>query len=262
MENPSRTSTDRKTSLKLDGTPINLDTFDTFLNHPWIERFISQYKRDAMLAHYAVQTIVSDLYDLNEKYKEKYNRVIFTSVDGRVKELDSFMRKLFKKVTDCSKNEPVTQNTLDLLYTDIKDLCGIRFSCSYFDEVKPIINKFIRPQLGRRGYATDLSEPIDYDCLDNGDDFGYRSFHFFVKIPTVVNIYGDVEPCLCEVQGRTELQHVWAVKSHNLLYKRNLEIEPNDIIVDMREVSNSLRALDQFLISIRNRIGEKTNYEL
>jgi hypothetical protein len=54
---------------------------------------------------------------------------------------------------------------------------------------------------------------------------------------------------------RSELQHVWAVKSHDLLYKpsRGWQLSDKHVTEDMRQLSNSLRAADQFLVSIRDR---------
>ena len=61
---------------------------------------------------------------------------------------------------------------------------------------------------------------------------------------------------VCELQARTELQHVWAVKSHDLLYKPGFgwQHSDNHVVKDMREVSHSLKAADQWLMSIRDRV--------
>jgi ppGpp synthetase/RelA/SpoT-type nucleotidyltranferase len=123
--------------------------------------------------------------------------------------------------------------------------------------VRAAIEDLIRPKLRELGYATNLDEGgfPSKDYLDHGDEFGYRSYHFFVKVPTPIDIYGNVELCLCEIQARTELQHMWAVKSHDLLYKPQGQWELSDkhVLEDMKQVSNSLRAADQFLVSIRDR---------
>lgn len=118
----------------------------------------------------------------------------------------------------------------------------------------------IRPGLQRLGYGSDLRPRLkDRDDLDEGDEWGYRSYHFYVQVPTPVDIYGKIKLRLCEVQARTELQHVWAVKSHDLLYKPGSGSRPLDrhVTEDMRQVSNSLRAADQFLQSVRDRVSRK-----
>jgi ppGpp synthetase/RelA/SpoT-type nucleotidyltranferase len=64
---------------------------------------------------------------------------------------------------------------------------------------------------------------------------------------------------ICEVQGRSELQHVWAVKSHDLLYKPDDGwLKPDaETLKDMQELSNSLRSVDHFLCRIRKRVRGK-----
>jgi len=183
-----------------------------------------------------------------------------------VKSEDSFFRKLHKMCYANAQTHGLTQNTLIELYSDIKDLCGVRFSCPYFDEVKEAVVKLVRPGLHALGYGTDLQSDSRYqdrDYLDTGDELGYRSYHFFVMVPTVIDIFGNVKLCLCEMQARTELQNVWAVKSHDLLYKPEAGWNFSDghVVADMRQVSNSLRAADQFLVSIRDRIRGEHIYE-
>jgi ppGpp synthetase/RelA/SpoT-type nucleotidyltranferase len=83
-------------------------------------------------------------------------------------------------------------------------------------------------------------------------------------VPTLIDIYGNVELRLCEVQARTELQHVWAVKSHDLIYKpeSGWNLDDDSVVENMRQVSNSLRAADHYLVDIRKRIkGEFSYYD-
>jgi ppGpp synthetase/RelA/SpoT-type nucleotidyltranferase len=129
---------------------------------------------------------------------------------------------------------------------------------SYLDEVRPAITDLIRPGLAKLGYATQLKAAglRDKDFLDTGNEHGYRSYHFHVKVPTPIDIFGNTKLCLCEIQAKSELQHVWAAKSHDLLYKPEEGWQFGDPHVegDMRAVSDSLRAADQHLVSIRDRI--------
>lgn len=249
--------------------PINLSSYNDFKKHKWLTPLYSKYDKDSLLANYAISHLITDLESFNQEYVQKHNRVLFTTIEGRVKTKDSFFNKLYEICCENTKNKGVSPLNLEKFYNKVQDLAGIRFSCPYYDEVEPIINKLIRPKLRTYGYATDLDEDCynDRNYLDQGDNFGYRSYHFFTRIPTITDIYGNVELFLCEVQGRSELQHVWAVKSHDLLYKPKsgwiLECSSsssnnNNIIEDMKQLGNNLRAADQFLISIRDRVkGEK-----
>ena len=152
----------------------------------------------------------------------------------------------------------MTQGSLKRIYKGIRDLAGVRFSCPYLDEVKTTIQQLVRPGLRQLGYDIVLkTAPFsDKDYLNEGNEHGYRSYHFYLRVPTDEDIYGNSRLCLCEVQARSELQHIWAVKSHDLLYKPGAGWQFSDVHVaeDMRQVSNSLRAADQHLVSIRDRI--------
>jgi ppGpp synthetase/RelA/SpoT-type nucleotidyltranferase len=202
--------------------------------------------------------LLNDLKEIDETHRARTGGALFTTVECRVKSELSFFRKLYGCSHALGQVNGVTPNTLATFYAGITDLCGARFACPYFDDVATAVNQIVRPALSKRGYAVDLrhdSQYFDKDYLDGGSDAGYRSYHFFIKIPTPIDIFGNVEHCLCEVQARTELQHVWAVKSHDLLYKPESGLDLSDqlVVKDMRAISDQLKAIDQLLISIRDR---------
>lgn len=242
---------------------IDLDDFDLFVGHALVAPFHERYKRAAALAEQAVVRLVEDLEELNEQYLATNGRVAFTATHGRVKAEEPFFRKMLRICRQEARAQGLSAATLEAAFVGIKDLAGVRFSCPYFDEVIPAVDNLVRPKLAAFGYGTDLREEGglgDKDHLEQGDAFGYRSYHFYLRVPTVVDIFGTVEMCLCEVQARTELQHVWADKSHDLLYKPAVGwAAPDDHVVAlMKQVSNNLRAVDEMLVDIRRRVrGEK-----
>ena len=243
---------------------VDLSKFEAFITHPWVDELVQKYHRDSVLAKNATVKLVKDLEELNREWFDKTGRVAFTTINSRVKRQDSFLRKVYKYCCESSRIEGFDHSKLTNCYSHVYDLTGCRVSCPYYDEIIDRVNGLIRPKLAERGYATKLqqqSEFIDKNFLNDGDDKGYRSYHFFIKIPTTTDIFGNIELCLCEMQARSELQHVWAVKSHDLLYKQNRGWIPSDnhIVEDMRQLSNSLRAADQYLISIRDRVRGGNN---
>ena len=263
MPKPPKSQPAQKTQSKLNrtsaaaNTKLDLSSFESFRDHPLVIPSIQRYHRDVILADAAVKVLVTDLENLNEEHEKSFGRVAFITIEGRVKTEDSFLKKLYIETRESSKSRGITAATLSTLYAGIRDLAGVRFSCPYFDQVTNAITSFVRPRLSELGHATDLRPRIkDKDYLDRGDERGYRSYHFFVNVSTPTDIFGNRELCLCEVQARSELQHVWAVKSHDLLYKMGAGwyFSDKDVVEDMRQVSNSLRAADQSLISIRDRI--------
>jgi ppGpp synthetase/RelA/SpoT-type nucleotidyltranferase len=240
--------------------PLEPEEFEAFKAHPWVRELGKRISDDSALAQQALARIIQDLGAINRTYVEQHGRTALVSVEGRVKQSDSLLLKLQRECRRASGRTAVTQEMINKLYGRIHDLCGVRFACPYLDEVRHIVEELIRPGLQRLGYASDLRPRLkDKDDLDEGDEWGYRSYHFFVQVPTPVDIYGKIKLRLCEVQARTELQHVWAVKSHDLLFKPGTGVRPLDrhVTEDMRQVSNSLRAADQFLQSVRDRVSRQ-----
>jgi ppGpp synthetase/RelA/SpoT-type nucleotidyltranferase len=251
-----RSSQRRGVSSRLE---IDLNNFDGFKKHDLVAPFRERYKRAAALAQQAIIKLIEDLEGLNEQYLAEHNRVAITSIEGRVKEEDSFLKKLLSSCQERARAQGMSPETLEVAFLGIKDLAGVRFSCPYFDEVVPAVNDLVRLKLAASGYGTDLREDPNYedkDYLENGDPLGYRSYHFYVRIPTIVDIYGSVDRCLCEVQARTELQHIWADKSHDLMYKPGVgwDTPDDDLVALMKQVSHNLRLADELLVHIRRQV--------
>jgi ppGpp synthetase/RelA/SpoT-type nucleotidyltranferase len=242
-----------------------LKTIEDFREHPWVIALLRQYsERDAILAEVALFKIVDDVKALSLASFELHGRAAFTDVHGRVKTAESLVKKLFKLATKRADSLGLTSETLQQMYGSVKDVCGIRISCPYVDQVRPAVSELIRPRLKELGYVTviDGEGYPDKDYLEDGDVAGYRSYHFYVMVPTPIDIFGNVEYMCCEIQVRSELQHVWADKSHALLYKRSEGRDIADPVVqsDMREISNLLYSVDKLLINVRDRIQGGGNH--
>lgn len=242
---------------------VQLDSFQNFENDSAVQEVMAAYKnKDIILFGNACETVYRDIFEYNLEYANSHEeRFRFTHVDRRVKSPDSLLRKLYGLATDRrDSGGGVDRNVIQECYQEIKDKAGARVSCPYYDEIYPAIEEVIRGHLADKGYGVNLgnSDPEleDKDWLDSGDEeSGYRAYHLYLKVPTRVDIWGTVELVLCELQLRSELQHVWSVKSHDLLYKNdNWDYSDSDVLDDMKAVSNALRAADQNLQSIRNRV--------
>lgn len=233
--------------------PLQLSDESSFIAHPWVAKLIPRLRVDSILAQGAMRRLTADLKAINDDYASREKRSFFTSIDGRVKTESSFIRKLYALCKERAPKTGITERILLRTYRAIKDLAGVRFACPYYDEIEPAIVT-VRTLLCDLGYATNL-KLHDKNHLDKGDERGYRSYHFYVNVPTPISIFGDATMRLCEVQVRSELQHIWAVKSHDLLYKLGTGWFPTDghVLDDMKQLSNSLRAADQALVSVRDR---------
>lgn len=246
--------------LQADSQLPDLSDYASFCLHPWVQQAMHKYEASQNYYAVASRLIVNHLWEINQEYADTRNgQSLFTAVDARVKHPDSFKRKLYCLLHDAAKSGGLSAATFQRGLRRIHDVVGARFSVPYMDHVESVITKVIRPELHKRHYATDLSTEdglADKNYLDNGTDDGYRSYHFFVKIPITYDLFGNSQLCLCEIQGRSELQHVWAVKSHDLFYKPDQGWVPTDSRTkdDMLSISDMLKQIDRMLLNIRDRV--------
>jgi ppGpp synthetase/RelA/SpoT-type nucleotidyltranferase len=73
-----------------------------------------------------------------------------------------------------------------------------------------------------------------------------------VRVPLDPLLPG-VPGIVCEIQIRSELQDIWARRSHELLYKKHGRF-PEEKIEYMKHMSDFLKTVDNFLITIRDEV--------
>jgi len=234
------------------------EDYKSFSSLEIVKELRSGYRKQQAHARAAIEQLTSDIERLEAEHRLVSGSILYTSFDCRVKEIDSFFHKLFRSCKHVAKVDGASDDLVRECFSRVKDIAGARFAFPYLADVVDSVN-LIKAELSELGYATkvDGEEYSDQDMIEDGDEFGYRSYHFYVKIPTIVDIYGKTEPMICEIQGRSELQHIWAVKSHELLYK-NTRIAKN---VDkyqtrMKHLSDSLKVVDYFLSEVRDEVKE------
>ena len=82
---------------------------------------------------------------------------------------------------------------------------------------------------------------------------GYRGVHLVVEVKTS---FGRAR---CEIQLRTMLQHAWAEKSHDLLYKlgkTDLRRVPKQIRTLMEQQSDLLYDIDKMALEIADFVHQ------
>ena len=160
-------------------------------------------------------------------------------VNFRVKTLKSFLDKVRRK----RYKDPYEQTV---------DLCGIRIVCFYPSDLEEI-TRLIKTEfiVIESSDKADLLEP---------DRFGYRSFHFVVKLkPEWLETpqYRELGDLKFEIQLRTIMMHAWAGLSHKLAYKKKVQV-PNQFLRRLFQLSALFEVADeQFDILQR----EKSSYQ-
>jgi len=172
-------------------------------------------------------------------------QVVPTRVSSRAKSAKSALVKIARK-----RKEGLKLNTPRSVETHITDLAAARVVCDYLTDIVLIHGYLERhPAIRILRHATE-----DYVAKPKN---GYRGVHLLVEVQTA---FGKA---VCEVQIRTMLQHAWAEKSHDMLYKlkkRELDHIPKHIRNLMENQSNMLYELDRIGVEIaaavREHIGE------
>jgi len=167
--------------------------------------------------------------------------VISTRVSCRVKNIKSIFRKIAQK-----KRDRLRFHTVRNVENHINDLAGARVVFDYLSDVA-LIHGYLQRHPAFRILRTKTE-----DFIAHPRD-GYRGVHLVVVVQTS---FGRAR---CEVQLRTMLQHAWAEKSHDLLYKlgrTELRRVPKSIRILMEEQSDLLYNADQAALQIADAVRQ------
>lgn len=153
-------------------------------------------------------------YILEEKIKSE--GIAYHEITSRVKEFDSFRRKVESK----ESKSP---------FEDITDICGVRVICLFLSDVEKISETI----------ETNFKiESKDDRIYSEPDAFGYLSVHYVGSLPDtfVGPRYDRLKDLKFEIQLRTIAMHAWATISHYLDYKTPLAI-PSQLRKDFNALS-------------------------
>lgn len=156
----------------------------------------------------------------------KTHNIDVLDVSHRVKPFDSFLEKIYLK----SYTNP---------FEEVEDICGLRIVYYYLSDLKKI-GKIITDEF-------EVKESLDKTDLLEPDQFGYRSFHYIIKLKKKwleVPNYRGLEDLKAEIQIRTVLMHAWADIDHKLAYKTKEQI-PEQFRRKLCQLSALLEVADE-----------------
>ena len=102
------------------------------------------------------------------------------------------------------------------MFEKFDDIAGVRCTCEYLDDVYEVL-EYIKENPLLRVIEID-------DKIDNCTKEGYRGIHIivFTKIYYKGILHENVK---VEIQLRTSFQNAWSMKTHQLTYKREDDIQ-------------------------------------
>lgn len=163
-------------------------------------------------------------------------------VSGRVKQLDSFLRKVMKK----DYEDP---------FVEMSDKMGVRVDTLYLHDAEAICEAI------RGGDAPEVvHEDVKIEEL-GPDKLGYLGVHFDV-LPRDIPEGVPPDVAVCEVQVRTMAQGVWAMASHDLVYKLPKDLIPQEANRRVHRLMALIELFDEEVRRARDAIVNQATYPI
>lgn len=200
-------------------------------------RFMMTYK-------FALEEVNTKINILKQEfqYADDYNPI--EHVTSRIKSPESIINKAYRKGYDL---------TLSSIRENIRDIAGIRITCSFISDVYKI-SRMLQSQ-------KDIKLIEEKDYVKHPKPNGYRSLHLIIQIPVFMS--DRVNHVYVEVQIRTIAMEFWASLEHKIYYKYDREI-PGELKEELTEAAFSALKLDEKMEKIHdqvNKIKEHDQFE-
>lgn len=200
-------------------------------------RFMMSYK-------FALDEVNTKIGILKQEFQYIHDYNPIEHVTSRIKSPESILKKVQKKGIEFS---------LDSIKQNIRDIVGIRITCSFISDIYEISNML------KNQRDITLIECKDY--IKNPKPNGYQSLHLIIQIPVFMSDREEQVPV--EVQIRTIAMDFWASLEHKIYYKFNKDI-PQKMKDELRDAAISATELDKKMEHIHkemNKIKEINNSE-
>ncbi|MEK5321450.1 GTP pyrophosphokinase family protein [Paenibacillus sp. FSL L8-0644] len=206
------------------------DPMDKFkkLKHD-ITRFMLIYK-------FALDEMETKIEILKQEFQALHDFSPIEHTKSRLKSPESIMNKMIRKHSELS---------LDAIKDHIKDIAGLRITCSFISDIYDVSNMLQR--------QSDLKVLEIKDYIKNPKPNGYQSLHLLVQVPVFMS---DCEELVCvEVQIRTIAMDFWASLEHKIFYKYNQSV-PESLTRELKNAADSANALDLQMERLHREIKE------
>ncbi|MGG4203222.1 GTP pyrophosphokinase family protein [Paenibacillus jamilae] len=194
-----------------------------------ITRFMLIYK-------FALDEMETKIEILKQEFQALHDYSPIEHTKSRLKSPESIMNKMLRKNSELS---------LDAVKNHIKDIAGLRITCSFISDIYDVSNMLQR--------QSDLKVLEIKDYIKNPKPNGYQSLHLLIQVPVFMS---DCEELVCvEVQIRTIAMDFWASLEHKIFYKYNQSV-PESLTRELKNAADSANALDLQMERLHREIKE------
>ncbi|WP_372461012.1 GTP pyrophosphokinase [Rhodococcus yananensis] len=192
-----------------------------------LARFLMVYK-------FGIDEMMTKINILRDEftYARAYNPI--EHVKSRLKSPESILAKAERKGAP---------PTLEGIREYVRDIAGIRITCSFISDVYSIME-----MITRQGDVA-VIEIEDYIARPKPN--GYRSVHVIVEIPVFMS--DRVESVYVELQIRTVAMDFWASLEHKIYYKHDRDV-PEELRDELRVAAETARDLDVRMEALHERV--------
>ena len=171
--------------------------------------------------------------ELNKQYRLRHNKALTKmakKIEAHLHDLLNQQPRVDRIVARAKSPERFigkAQKTLDkgqLKYSDplnqIQDQIGARIVTFYNSDIDPLSKKI-------KDYLSPIEEQVFIP--DSVNEFGYEGIHYILFIPTELfdkDIPKELCPTFFELQIKTLFEHSWAEANHDLAYKPENPLTP------------------------------------
>ncbi|TSB46116.1 GTP pyrophosphokinase [Alkalicoccobacillus porphyridii] len=199
-----------------------------------LQSFKMELTRFMMTYKFALDEMETKIKILQEEFEYVHEHNPIEHIKCRLKSPESIFHKVLRK------NYPLS---LSSIKTHIKDIAGIRITCSFLSDIYTL-SEMLQNQSDIR-----VLEVKDY--IKHPKANGYQSLHLILELPVFMT--DRTEHVCMEVQIRTIAMDFWASLEHKIYYKYDAEV-PDHLLRELKDAADSAAALDRKMEGIHHEI--------
>lgn len=222
----------------VDGTEVDGAAIPSLADERSVVELHRGLKRFLMVYQFGIDEMMTKINILRDEFSYIHDYNPIEHVKSRLKSPESILAKAQRYGLP---------RDLTAIRENIRDVAGIRITCSFTSDVYRIME-----MVTRQGDVT-VIEIEDY--IADPKPNGYRSVHVIVEIPVFMS--DRVESVYVELQIRTVAMDFWASLEHKIYYKHDRAV-PSELREELRLAAEAARDLDLRMESLHERVHGKT----